>query len=861
MTIATVHRRVRLAAIAAIVLAAPLATAPAVHAKPIKEILAAHYGWEVNKNGTNSCVRAEEQEGKCQPGRESTRIGGFQYPHGAAVNNDASSPQHGDVYVIDNTHRVQVYTPSGQFVLAFGASVNKTTGASLCTAAEMAGGDECQPGAPGAAPGHFNETVSIAIDPASGDVYVAEAVERKASEIGFRIQELSSEGAFIAELGQEVNQTTKRNICTAAEEAKGAVCAGPTEHPYEEADQPTTAHDGFALNTEQGDTVLAIGGPEGLLYVGEHGRVQELQMSGAYETEIPLASGPAGAGVSHITVDATGGLYLTYQQVTYQEGSTVYALDSSGSLTGELAPTVRQEGDKVKVEALQVDPSGRLAVTEGEFANGPRGVELRGVLYAVGEAGLGLVSEFAEPHASDYQGGFSEGLISPSFSEGGDMYGVDVSGADNLGHELLAYAAVAIGELLTGGTGACAASTAGQAEVTLACPLAGQVNPYGVPDTAVWFQWGYASTFGQQTSTQLLCSATCGETPVAVSSGAIGGLIPNATLHFRLAGEDEVIQQPEVLTGQTVAIKLPTVAPRVVGAPTASFVTSDSAVFEGEVDPENASTEYFMEYAAGEALAGCPGGIRAQSCPGVSATPPLESNVYKVIKGTFEAGALKPSTTYHFRLNAINAAGEAAVTESGGTSLPEGYFTTAPPVVPQAVTGPSSAVTTTSATISGNVNPDGAPASYAFELGVYNAAGTQYGVVQSGFAGAGTTPVGEELQLSGLQPGTTYVYRIKLESAYGTSYGAPATFTTQGLPAVLPIPTALPQLAIPKIAFPQEPRQPVHSCKKGHARDRHGRCVKRRSKRHRKGRRSRKSKRRGHRARKSNRRPRSGGRH
>ena len=63
---------------------------------------------------------------------------------------------------------------------------------------------------------------------------------------------------------------------------------------------------------------------------------------------------------------------------------------------------------------------------------------------------------------------------------------------------------------------------------------------------------------------------------------------------------------------------------------------------------------------------------------------------------------------------------------------------------------------------------------------------------------------GEELQLSGLQPGTSYAYRIKIESTYGTSYGEPVIFTTQGLPEVLPVPVTLAFLPVPSIAFPKE---------------------------------------------------------
>ena len=69
-------------------------------------------------------------------------------------------------------------------------------------------------------------------------------------------------------------------------------------------------------------------------------------------------------------------------------------------------------------------------------------------------------------------------------------------------------------------------------------------------------------------------------------------------------------------------------------------------------------------------------------------------------------------------------------------------------------------MTSTSAVITGAVNPDGVPAGYAFELGVYNGTSTQYTIVYSAEAGSGNTPVEESLPVTGLQPGTTYAYRI-----------------------------------------------------------------------------------------------------
>lgn len=235
--------------------------------------------------------------------------------------------------------------------------------------------------------------------------------------------------------------------------------------------------------------------------------------------------------------------------------------------------------------------------------------------------------------------------------------------------------------------------------------------------------------------------------------------------------------------------------PKIVGEPSASFVKSSSAVLFGELNPENASTEYFFEY---EPASICP---TLKGCTPTSRTAAGESGAYGLMGVTQEATGLQPGRTYHYRLVAIN--------EAGTTYGEEGTFTTLPVPAPTAQTGAYSQLTPTSATISGTVDPDGLPASYAFELGVYNGAATQYGVVFSGSTGAGTALEVEMLSLIGLQPGTTYYYRISIHSGYilnesHTLQGAPGTFTTLGLPATLASPTPLAMLPIPPIAFPVE---------------------------------------------------------
>jgi hypothetical protein len=187
--------------------------------------------------------------------------------------------------------------------------------------------------------------------------------------------------------------------------------------------------------------------------------------------------------------------------------------------------------------------------------------------------------------------------------------------------------------------------------------------------------------------------------------------------------------------------------------------------------------------------------------------------VYGKIGATIEATGLQPGTLYSYRLFAENE-DSSKPGERLASVGSEGTFTTAPTPAPSVTTGGVSAVGTTSATISGTIEPDGVATTYSFELGVDEGANTQYAVVFSGSAGASTTPVVESLPLTGLQPGTSYAFRLTISSGYinneaHTIHGQPVAFTTNGLPAVINEPPAPVQLPLPSMAFPKTSSTPA----------------------------------------------------
>lgn len=99
---------------------------------------------------------------------------------------------------------------------------------------------------------------------------------------------------------------------------------------------------------------------------------------------------------------------------------------------------------------------------------------------------------------------------------------------------------------------------------------------------------------------------------------------------------------------------------------------------------------------------------------------------------------------------------------------------------PIATTGPTLAIGSTTATLSGTVNGNGETTTVTFEIGTT----TSYGDVYSAVPGSvsGSTTVAVSADVFELQPNTLYHYRVVATNASGSSYGADMTFTS-GPPA------------------------------------------------------------------------------
>lgn len=232
-------------------------------------------------------------------------------------------------------------------------------------------------------------------------------------------------------------------------------------------------------------------------------------------------------------------------------------------------------------------------------------------------------------------------------------------------------------------------------------------------------------------------------------------------------------------TGQVEAYEEVAITPPVVDEvpASASSIESTSALLSGKVNIKGTpDATYQFVYGETETYG--------------KATP-LHQLTATSLVGPEQISGLRPETTYHFTLVATN--------EEGTTQGPDYTLTTGPAVLPGAETGGASGIGQASVTLSATVQAQELPTAYGFEVGT--SSGSYGPAVLAGSASSGEAQQ-VSLALTGLQPGTTYYYRVFATNQEGTSYGAERQFTTAPLPSPLTLLPAPTMLATPPISFP-----------------------------------------------------------
>lgn len=204
-----------------------------------------------------------------------------------------------------------------------------------------------------------------------------------------------------------------------------------------------------------------------------------------------------------------------------------------------------------------------------------------------------------------------------------------------------------------------------------------------------------------------------------------------------------------------------TASPTFGAAPTvttlgATNITTSSATVNGQVNPNGAATTAYFELGT--------------TTNYDRKTPNIDlggGNLPFSLNASFFG--LSPATLYHYRVVGQNSSGTNYGADLTLTTL------TATGAAPTVTTLGATNITTSSAKINGQVNPNGAATTAYFELGPT----TNYDRRTPNLdLGSGTLPFSLNADFFGLSPATLYHYRVVGQNSVGTNYGADLTFTT-----------------------------------------------------------------------------------
>jgi phosphodiesterase/alkaline phosphatase D-like protein len=240
--------------------------------------------------------------------------------------------------------------------------------------------------------------------------------------------------------------------------------------------------------------------------------------------------------------------------------------------------------------------------------------------------------------------------------------------------------------------------------------------------------------------------------------------------------------------------------PVVTGEP-ATSVQATRAVLNATVNPGFGDTRFFFQY-------GKSTDYETVTAPGASVG---EDHAVHGVATQIEG--LDPGTTYHYRVIAFNF--------SGTTKGPNQVFVT--PDVPGVTSTSASSVTSSSAQLNALVVPNSRATTVHFEFGTptYGQVGLySVSTPETASIGADTAPHPVSAAAAGLQPATTYNFRVVATNSEGITYGPNQTFTTG--PAAVPIEP----LTCKRGQVKRKGRCVNRKCKRGQVK-RKGKCVKR----------------------------------
>ncbi|MHB8242514.1 MAG: hypothetical protein ACYDHN_11035, partial [Solirubrobacteraceae bacterium] len=216
-----------------------------------------------------------------------------------------------------------------------------------------------------------------------------------------------------------------------------------------------------------------------------------------------------------------------------------------------------------------------------------------------------------------------------------------------------------------------------------------------------------------------------------------------------------------------------------VGAVEAGGISRTGAALAGFVNSEGARTTYRFVYVeqAGYEAAVAEGAANPYMRGGASESFTTAGG--RSLEGVGPVGVkeLRAGTTYHYALEATNEVGRSV----GGDAT----FTTAPGTPPTVSTVSSANLTSTTADLTGSVDPRGLQTTYRFEVGSEAGHLSPEATNATGSLNTGLESV--SVHLTGLLPNTIYYTRLCASNSDGTSCGGEEAFTTAASVTLAPV--------------------------------------------------------------------------
>jgi hypothetical protein len=508
-------------------------------------------------------------------------------------------------------------------------------------------GASTQFGSYGEGAGQLREPWGVAVDQASGDVYVADTHKK-------RIDEFEASGSFVRAWGWGVlNGADELQSCTTSTSCKtglegsgpGQLSEGPTGVAVDNDPLSSSYGDIYVFDTSKGRVekfdssggfllefeikkdsdngpIIAVGS-SGRVYVGADAEVQVFEPSGVLSESISLAGLSSTGSVTALAVDGSGDVFVKDSGVP-----GVREFEPNG-----MEKATQFDASSSTVQSLTVDESGDVFVGEASVLFSP--ATFRVIEYS--PSGEELAS-FDNESAL----GFREGMAYGSEMGLGELYVTDTevererggSNVNVVGADVLVVPVPVSGPpTIEGESVSALGGRRGHSTVNATLDAEGNQTTYRVEYVSEndFQASGYANALS---SPEVSLGSKFAEVPVSVE---LSELVPGEIYHYRIVVTSAKGSQTSL--DQTVEA----VPPALIDGPWVAGVSSTSATFAAEINPLGSSTEYRLEYgpttAYGEILSGSVG-------EGETEVPVV-----------FHRQDLIPGSVYHYRIVVHNEVG------------------------------------------------------------------------------------------------------------------------------------------------------------------------------------------------------------